>query len=195
MHGNVMSEGVFVHIPRTGGLGIRSTHNFSRIWHSYGSPAPTSCNVITSLRNETDRYCSEWNFYGRRFFAQGKSVKGWAPKSHPMTFESFARDKTTHNTMVRILSGCQMYDNECRVTEATVDSILKRIECGCIRLVTWGRAIVHANPHSCSRDERRTAYRVNALDRLLLERINRHRARRRWDTARCDGIVPKIKVW
>lgn len=167
----MLAGSIFVHIPRTGGLSVQNTHYFSHVWHSQGVPVPTSCNVVTSLRNETDRYCSEWNFYGRRFFAQGDSVKGWMPKSLPTTFEQFANDASTHNTMVRILSGCQLYDDGCEVTEDTVQSILQKIKSGCIRIVDPGHEIFHANPHSCSKEELETAYHVNSLDRLLLQKI------------------------
>lgn len=164
-------NGILLHIPRTGGIGIRGIHSFSSVWHSAG-PVPTSCNLFTALRNETDRYCSEWNFYGARFFAKNKSVKGWIPKSRPKTFQEFSNDSSTHNAMVRILSGCQLYDTSCVLTEGTVDAILSRVKNGCIRILRARRKRIHSNSHVCSRIEYETSYRVNHLDRLLLERLS-----------------------
>ena len=165
-------NGIFLHIPRTGGIGIRSNYAFSSVWHSAGA-VPTSCNLFTVLRNETERYCSEWNFYGKHFFAKNKSVKGWIPESRPKTFQEFSSDSSTHNSMVRILSGCQLYDKSCVLTEGTVDAILSRVKNGCIRILhSTGRRRIHSNSHVCSRFEYETSYRVNHLDRLLLEKLS-----------------------
>jgi len=166
----MFSGGIFLHIPRTGGIGIRDTYTFPEIWHG-AYAVPTSCNIVTALRNETDRYCSEWNFYGENFFIQNKTVKGWIPDSRPKTFEEFANDSSTHNSMVRILSGCQLYDNSCTLTEDTVDAILVRVKNGCIRILNQVREIIHANPHTCSLQHRETSYRVNRLDRILLQKV------------------------
>jgi len=167
----IKSGDTFVHIPRTGGLGLGSTYNFSKIWHSNLQPVPTYCGIFTSLRNETDRYCSEWHFYGEQFYVHDKSVKGWIPKSRPKTFEEFAADSSTHNSMVRILSGCQLYDNSYKLTTATVDSIVSKINNNCIKVLDKGHKIFHSNPHTCSQHQLETSYRVNYLDRLLLKKI------------------------
>ena len=167
----ILTGGTFIHIPRTGGLGLESTYNFSKIWHSNLQPVPTSCTLFTSLRNETDRYCSEWHFYGEKFYVHDKSVKGWIPVSRPKTFEEFAADSSTHNSMVRILSGCQLYDNSCVLTEETVDSIVSKIKQHCITILDKGYKIVHSNSHTCSQHQIATSYRVNNLDRLLLKKI------------------------
>ena len=61
---------VFVHIPRTGGIGLLSEMRqrpFARVWHTVRDGVPPRCKVFTLLRNETARYCSEWQFYGATF--------------------------------------------------------------------------------------------------------------------------------
>ena len=173
----MLAGSIFIHIPRTGGLGICRAHACERVWHSAGAaPKTSSCNIATALRNETERYCSEWNFYGVNFFSKNRTVKGWMPQRRPATFQQFYNDASTHNSMVRILSGCQLYDAGCVVTEDTVRSILARVATGCLRVVPPLPRVVHANPHTCSARELEAAYRANPLDRLLLRNVERMHA-------------------
>lgn len=165
----------FVHIPRTAGISTRNEFGFRNVWHSSHTapPPPNECTSSTSLRNETDRYCSEWGFYGLQFFARRVSVKGWTPHNgYHATFESFVNDSSTHNSQTKILSGCTLYDNHCCVNETSVEHIVARIRSGCLKLVPLPRLRVHTQAmFRCSTLQRSMAYRANYLDRLLLMRI------------------------
>ena len=167
---------VFVHIPRTGGSSIRREAQTSlNVWHSALTSPPDAdhCDITTSLRNETARYCSEWGHYGLKFFAKDTTVKGWIPHNgFPHTFEEFLRDNSTHNSQTKILSGCQLYDSNCHVDVHSVARIVARIKSGCIR-VTRARIVRHTNDFRCSSYQQEAAHRANHLDYLLLSLVNR----------------------
>ena len=166
-------EATFVHIPRTGGIALLGNHSrrfpFVHIWHS-NRALPPLCYVYTLLRNETERYCSEWRFYGTRFFMRNQTVKGWKPTraGFPTSFEEFARDPSTHNTITKILSGCQLYSADCTVDETTVMDVVHRVRSGCIRVLARDASHAHVLNESCTETQLRTAHRVNWLDRELL---------------------------
>ena len=123
----------FIHIPRTGGIAFRmqNTKMKLNVWHSARKPPPV-CGY-TILRNESDRYCSEWQFYGKRFLRKGRAVKGWRLKKVPASFADFVSDPSTHNTQLKILSGCNLYASDCVVNETTVEIVLRKIYSGCLK--------------------------------------------------------------
>jgi len=144
------------------------------VWHGATTLPPNidQCASATRLRNETDRYCSEWGHYGIHFFVRHKTVKGWKPHDgFPSTFDEFVRDSSTHNTQTKLLSGCQMYDPACRVDVASVARIVERVRNGCLRLLPSAPTRVHAGTFRCTPLQRKQAHESNALDYLLLTQL------------------------
>ena len=70
---------------------------------------------------------------------------GWFPKNGtPKNFEDYVKDTSTHNSMTKILSGCQMYTN-CIVDDSTVSLILDRIKSGCLSVLETIKLPVHGH--------------------------------------------------
>ena len=167
----VTTAATFIHIPRTGGI-AQIIHRAapSHVWHSAHRPPPSCGHVL--LRNETQRYCSEWKFYGIRFLVKNESVKGWRLRRPPTSFADFLADNSTHNSQVKILAGCNMYDYTCVINRSTVDTIIQKIHSGCITVMKNQHVRAHVHNKFCTTTELALAYSVNGLDRLLLRRIN-----------------------
>jgi len=167
-----MIQGVFLHIPRTGSFSRNYDDRFEAVWSESDADIPTKCPIYAMLRNETSRYCSEWNI-AKYYFKYENAFKGWIPLSYPKTFEEFSNDESTHNAMVRILSGCQLYDETCNPTYQTMMDVFEKIQNGCINIISHAPYILNKNPqqYKCSDEELETSYRVNNLDRLLLEKL------------------------
>lgn len=139
----------FIHIPRTGGFTLRKLAKRSgvklEVWHSNDVPPPLRCDCFTNIRNPIERYISEFKFYGMRKFAKNKKVFGWFPQhGAPKSFEDYVEDTSTHNSMTKILSGCQMYTN-CIVDETTVSMILDRIKSGCLNVLETTKLPIHGH--------------------------------------------------
>ena len=169
------SKAVFLHIPKTAGLSVRKDQVWESVWHSRGVPVPPieRCNVATSLRDAARRYVSEWHHYGRQF-AAGATVKGWFPaggtRGKTLSFDDFASDASTHNSMVKLLSGCNMYDSECEVGMDDVDRIVRMVASGCLS-VRSARLRLHVGEYAFNQTEARIAKMVNALDAELVRRV------------------------
>ena len=165
---------VYLHIPRTGGLGVRASAAYVRVWHdAMEAPPPVArCDVSTSLRDAAERYLSEWHFYGTHFFARGRTVKGWRPVKNTATFADDLSDSSTHNSMVKLLSGCQLYAAGCTVGAKDVERLVKLVASGCLRIEPPRDPRVHAQaPWNATSAEWRAARRVNALDDALFKRL------------------------
>lgn len=129
------SQACFIHIPRSGGLSFRIHNNPTCVWHDASSLPDVNCGTITTLRHPVDRYLSEWNFYGVMFFKKNMTVKGWKPANgFPASFEDFLNDNSTHNSITKILSGCQLY-SRCLVNKASVSHIIEKIKSNCLTIV------------------------------------------------------------
>ena len=167
-----MIQGVFLHIPRTGSFSRNYNDRFEKVWSESDEDIPTKCPIYAMLRNETSRYCSEWNV-AKNYFKTEDTFKGWIPLSYPKTFEEFSNDESTHNAMVRILSGCQLYDETCNPTYQTMMNVFEKIQNGCINIISHETYSVNSypQPYKCSDEELEISYRVNHLDRLLLEKL------------------------
>ena len=74
-------------------------------------------------------------------------------------------DASTHNSMVKLLSGCNMYDSECEVGMDDVDRIVRMVASGSARLR------LHVGEYAFSQTEARIAKMVNALDTELVRRV------------------------
>jgi hypothetical protein len=168
----------FIHVPRTGGLSLRSAarrlHISLNIWHSNTRPPPLECGCITNIRNPVRRYISEWKFYGMRFFDRGQELFGWVPKNgFPHSFEDYFNDTSTHNAFTKVLSGCQMF-TDCPVTEEHVDRIIKRVEDKCLKILRTERTPVHNHHAIYNTDDRKwitRAEQANSLDLKLYRRL------------------------
>lgn len=177
---DVTNETCFIHIPRTGGLGLRRALKAVNIhlvaWHSLEDQPPLSCGCYTNIRHPADRYVSEWKFYGLNWFAQNHPIFGWYPANGiPHTFDEFLVDHSTHNAMTKILSGCQMYSN-CDVDNHSIDKIMERVERGCLNILFTEDMPVHY--HKAIYDDknitwREEAIKVNDVDMELFRRLTK----------------------
>lgn len=169
----------FIHVPRTGGLSFRSAArelNIKlRVWHSNRKPPPMECGCFTNIRNPVKRYISEWKFYGMKFFDKKRKLFGWIPKNgFPHSFEDYFNDTSTHNAFTKILSGCQMF-TDCPVTEKDIDTIVKRVNENCLKVLVTEKTPVH-NHHAVyyGQDELwwDRAQQANQLDMELYRRLS-----------------------
>lgn len=174
---NIKSDSCFIHIPRTGGHILRKMAKKTgvklKVWHSNDVPPPSHCGCFTNIRNPIKRYVSEWKFYGMKKFADGKKVFGWFPKNGtPKNFEDYVKDTSTHNSMTKILSGCQMYTN-CIVDESTVSFILDRIKSGCLNVLETTKLPIqgHRAWYMGLKSWDSLAEKANELDMKLYEGI------------------------
>lgn len=145
----IANNSCFVHVPRTGGLSFLKSASKANIsvdsWHTSRKQPRTDCGCMTNIRNPVERYISEWKFYGLRYFKRDKQLFGWKPaQGFPKSFEEFVQDTSTHNTMTKILYGCQMYSN-CMVDEHSVRSIVNRVKSGCLRVMKTEDMPIHAH--------------------------------------------------
>ena len=166
------SARVYLHIPRTGGSSILQRDRDTPSWHTAMAPPPQieTCAVEVSLRDATERYLSEWNFYGRRFFQQNRSVKGWRPATgFTPTFAAYSQDVSTHNSMVKLLSGCNLYAPNCSVTRDDVARIVQLIRSRCLT-IRLPEARVHVADYGVSGHVPVSAVpaSANELDALLV---------------------------
>lgn len=168
----------FVHVPRTGGLSfLRSARKLNisiDSWHTSRKQPRTDCGCMTNIRDPVDRYISEWKFYGLRYFKKKKRLFGWQPaKGFPKSFYDFVQDTSTHNTMTKVLSGCQMYSN-CVVDEHSVQSIVQRVKSGCLKVMKTEDMPVHAHKkvfEAGGDNWEKYARKANALDVLLYDEL------------------------
>ena len=175
---NITNGTCFIHVPRTGGTSFKESMEEINVlldsWHSGRKDVPTRCGCITNVRNPVERYFSEWNYYGLNWFVEGRRLFDWFPANGvPKTFWDYAKDKSTHNAMTKVLSGCQMF-SECEVTYGDVDKIIERVANGCLRVfrtedmpVRGHRAIFDRY----SKDWRFDAHVANQVDLELYERL------------------------
>ena len=84
------------------------------------------------------------------------------------------RDNSTHNTQTKILSGCQLYDPHCKVNFDSVVRILRRIETGCLTLLSFSTQ-KHKGQFRCNTEQKKMARSVNNLDNLLLTAVQKSR--------------------
>ena len=135
----IENDSCFIHIPRTGGYGLR--HALDKIevklrsWHSLYDQPPLSCGCFTNIRNPADRYISEWKFYGMAWLGNKKKIFGWFPANGiPNSFDDYINDHSTHNSITKILSGCQLFSN-CDVDQHSVDKIIERVKNRCLHVL------------------------------------------------------------
>ena len=176
---NITNGTCFIHIPRTGGTSFKESMEEINVWldswHSGKKDVPTRCGCITNLRDPIERYISEWKYYGLNWFVEGRRLFGWFPANGvPKTFWDYAKDKSTHNAMTKVLSGCQMF-SDCEVTYMDVDKIIERVVNGC--LTVFRTEDMPARGHRAIFDEynkdwRFSAQVANHVDSQLYHRLN-----------------------
>lgn len=176
---NDLSDSVcFIHIPRTGGLSFKKSTESLNItldyWHSAASQPSTRCGCITNLRDPVKRYISEWKFYGMDYFANKEKLFGWFPvNGAPESFDDYVEDTSTHNSMTKVLSGCQMF-SECQVDSHDVDKIVDRVVNDCLTVLRTESMPVHghkAEYNDTDASWKSKAYEANLVDVELYERL------------------------
>ncbi len=174
----IENNSCFIHIPRTGGYGLRKALKKVGIrvnsWHSIFDQPPLSCGCFTNIRNPVDRYISEWKFYGMNWLGDKKGLFGWFPANGiPDSFDDYINDHSTHNSMTKILSGCQLFSN-CDVDHHSVDKIIKRVKTNCLRILYTEDMPVQYHGAIYEHDDtswKRKAESVNDVDVELYRRL------------------------
>lgn len=168
----------FIHVPRTGGMSlVRAAKKADielRTWHSARKHPRTDCGCITNVRNPVDRYISEWKYYGLKSFVKKRKMFGWKPaQGFPQTFDEYVKDNSTHNSMTKVLTGCQLYSN-CIVDEHSVQNIVNRVKTNCLRVFKTEDMPIHGHQKIFNVDEdgwEEKAREANAVDILLYNEL------------------------